>query len=153
MTAELAAKRSLKESSLLISNGNSHAPPASGSAFSTPSMQAENHSHSKISNEGDVFDQGILSEMHAQALLKEFKFMARNFPYVLVPDLEISHFRKRRPLLLLAILTTSSWRNRPLQIDLEREYLKELGEQMIIKGEQSLDMLQSLLIHLAWFVF
>jgi hypothetical protein len=118
----------------------------------TPSSNADTHSPSTFSSEGDVFDQRILTTGYGETLLQEFKVMAQNFPYVLAPDLPVSGLRRERPLLLLSVLVASSWRNRPLQVTLERQYLKEIAEHMIIKGEHSMDMLQSLLIHLAWLV-
>jgi hypothetical protein len=100
----------------------------------------------------DVFDQGIVTAEYAQSLLEEFMVMSRTLRYVLCPEQSISDFRRERPMLLLSIMTTSSWRDRPLQIILEKEYLNSLGVRMVVKGEDSLDMLQSLLVHLAWSV-
>lgn len=53
-------------------------------------------------------------------------------------------------MLLLALLAAASYANRPLQQQLEKAYLRVLGLRMVVEGEQSLDMLQSLLVHLAW---
>lgn len=153
VTAELTAKRSLESPSLPVPSGNSVVLPAAESYFRATASDAGIHSPATFSSDCDVFDLGILTEGYAETLLDEFKVMAQHFPYVLVPDLpSISHFRRERPLLLLSVLATSSWRNRPLQVALERHYLKDLAQRMIMKGQQSLDMLQSLLVQLAWFV-
>jgi hypothetical protein len=93
-----------------------------------------------------------VSELFAETLMKEFEVMAKQFPYVIVPDVSISQLRRQQPLLLLSVLATSAWRNRPLQISLERHYLKDICERMVLKEDYSLDLLQSLLVHLAWFV-
>lgn len=52
-------------------------------------------------------------------------------------------------MLLLSILMVASWRNRTLQMLLEQEYLQRLGVLMVAHDEQNLELLQSLLVHLA----
>lgn len=53
-------------------------------------------------------------------------------------------------MLLLSILMAASWRDRTLQAKLEREYYTRLGHLMVAEGGQTLELLQSLLIHLGW---
>lgn len=106
------------------------------------------------SNEGpylDVIDQGILDLKTAHALLQEFRAMNQNFPYIAIhPNLSTGMLRRDNPMLLLAICAAASWRDRGLQIKLERSYLEELAGRMVVDGEQTLDMLQGLLVHLSW---
>jgi hypothetical protein len=77
--------------------------------------------------------------------------MARHFPYVVIPEsVSASDLAHNNPMLLHAVLVTSSWRDRNLQRTLEEAYTKDLCTKMIIEGEKSLDMLQSLLVYLTW---
>ncbi|KFZ11663.1 hypothetical protein V501_04630 [Pseudogymnoascus sp. VKM F-4519 (FW-2642)] len=106
------------------------------------------------SNEGpylDVIDQGILDLKTAHSLLQEFRAMNQNFPYIAIhPNLSTGMLRHDNPMLLLAICTAASWKDRELQTKLERAYLEELAGRMVVDGEQTLDMLQGLLVHLSW---
>lgn len=105
-------------------------------------------------NEGpylDVIDQGILDLKTAHSLLQEFRAMNQNFPYIAIhPNLSTGMLRHDNPMLLLAICTAASWKDRELQTKLERAYLEELASRMVVDGEQTLDMLQGLLVHLSW---
>jgi hypothetical protein len=99
----------------------------------------------------DVIDRGILDLKNAHDLVQEFKTMNHNFPYVAISaSLSTGTLRHDSPMLLLAICATAAWKDRELQIKLERAYLKELAARMVVNGEQTLDMLQGLLVHLSW---
>ncbi|KFY93988.1 hypothetical protein V498_04133 [Pseudogymnoascus sp. VKM F-4517 (FW-2822)] len=108
----------------------------------------------RYSNEGrylDVIDQGILDLKTAHALLLEFKAMNQNFPYIAIhPNLSTGMLRHDSPMLFIALCTAAAWKDRGLQIKLERAYLEELAGRMVVEGEQTLDMLQGLLVHLSW---
>lgn len=99
----------------------------------------------------DAIDQGLISLPHATALLSSFRIMCHSFPYVIIPPTAtVSSLRISNPMLLLALLAAAAWQGRNLQLRLEKAYLRVLGLRMVVEGEQSLDMLQSLLVHLAW---
>ena len=99
----------------------------------------------------DVIDQGILDLKTAHVLVQEFKAMIHNFPYVAISaSLSTETLRQDSPMLLLAICAAAAWKDRELQIKLERAYLEELASRMVVDGEQTLDMLQGLLVHLSW---
>lgn len=101
----------------------------------------------------DVIDQGILDLRYALVLLNEFIAMSQNFPYVIIPQSASVHtLRRDSPMLLLAICASAAWRDRELQSTLEKAYLNVLAARMVVDAEQSLDMLQSLLVHLSWYV-
>ncbi|KFY08487.1 hypothetical protein V492_06182 [Pseudogymnoascus sp. VKM F-4246] len=105
-------------------------------------------------NEGaylDVIDQGILDLKAAHDLLQEFKAIDHNFPYIVIrPGVSTGTLRQDNPMLFLAICTAAAWKDRGLQIKLERAYLERLAGRMVVDGEQNLDMLQGLLVHLSW---
>jgi hypothetical protein len=101
----------------------------------------------------DVIDRGLLTIPQATTLLGIMRTMltASTFPYVIIdPTTTIHDLRRTKPMVLLSIFTAASWRDRDLQTVLEKAYLRELAERMMVRGEQTLDILQSLLIHLAW---
>ncbi|KFX96405.1 hypothetical protein O988_05343 [Pseudogymnoascus sp. VKM F-3808] len=99
----------------------------------------------------DVIDHGILDLKTAHGLLQEFQSMNHNFPYIAInPNISTGMLRRDSPMLLLAIYTAAAWKDRGLQIKLERAYLEELARRMVVDGEQTLDMLQGLLVHLSW---
>lgn len=77
--------------------------------------------------------------------------MNQNFPYIAIhPNLSTGMLRHDSPMLFLALCTAAAWKDRGLQIKLERAYLEELAGRMVVEGEQTLDMLQGLLVHLSW---
>jgi hypothetical protein len=100
---------------------------------------------------GDVIDRGLLSTSYAKALIQEFRDVAATFPYVIIPQGDVlDSLRSGSPMLLLSILMAASWRDRTLQATLEHEYSGRLGIQMVGDGEQTLELLQSILVYLGW---
>lgn len=53
-------------------------------------------------------------------------------------------------MLLLAILVTTSWKDRTLQEVLNQVFLKRLSSELIVRGKRDLDLLQGLLVYLNW---
>lgn len=112
------------------------------------------HSRSRDLNHRDfrdAIDQGLVDVRYAGMLVNEFRIMCHSFPYVIIPpEKTVQTLRRESPMLLLAILAAAAWRDRTLQLQLEKCYLRVLGLRMVVEGEQSIDMLQSLLVHLSW---
>ncbi|CAI7619375.1 unnamed protein product [Penicillium glandicola] len=100
----------------------------------------------------DVVDRGCLSVETAQTYLEAFRVvMTPHFPFVVIPpDVSVHHLRQDRPFLFLAIIATASYENMPLQRSLGAEVKKAVSSRMILNGEVSFDLLQGLLIFLAW---
>ncbi|CAG8948861.1 hypothetical protein HYFRA_00001984 [Hymenoscyphus fraxineus] len=101
----------------------------------------------------DCISKGMISFESAEDSLKYFKTKSHTFPFVLYPDesMGLDWMRRERPFLLLAILTSAQGRNRRVQEVLEGELKAELGRRVIMVGEKSLDLLQGLLVYLAWY--
>jgi hypothetical protein len=100
----------------------------------------------------DVIDREIIDYHYAQTLLSSYAGRVAYFPFVDVPlGAALDCFRLERPFLLLTILTTSSGEQKAVQDDLEYHLRQELGRRSIVQGEQSLDILQGLLVYLAWY--
>jgi hypothetical protein len=56
-----------------------------------------------------------------------------------------------RPFLLLAALAVASSNHCHLQDALIKKFKESLSERVLINGEQDLDLLQGLLVHIAWY--
>lgn len=108
----------------------------------------------RISHEEDVnkgFANRLIGNVESEILLNEFRSMSDFFPFAALPlSATVQQMSLEKPMLLLAILVTASCKNRPLQIALEREFRQELANRMIIQAQKSLDLLQSILVYLAW---
>lgn len=100
----------------------------------------------------DVVDRGYLSVKTAQTYLVVFQtVMTPHFPFVIIPpDASVQHLRQDRPFLFLTILAAASFENMPLQRSLGAEVKKAVSARMILNGEVSFDLLQGLLVFLAW---
>ena len=103
----------------------------------------------------DVIDAGLLSLGTANLLLNIYKTsMVYHFPFVVVAPLTtVEDLRTEKPFLLLAILTASSFDDMPLQRALGKELKHVVSSRMILGGQVSFDLLQGLLVHLAWYVW
>ncbi len=92
---------------------------------------------------------------HEEAfLLLEFRTqMAPQYPFVVIPPEATSEsLRKERPMLWKAILTAASCHNASRQEAMGWEFIEEFSKRLLLKAEKSLDLLQAILIHLAWSV-
>lgn len=102
----------------------------------------------------DVISTNQISLDEAELLLQTYRAqLADNFPYVVITEeMTLPKLRRHSPMLLLAILVTASWRDRPRQEVLNREYLRLLSDELIVQGSRDLDLLQGLMVFLNWYV-
>jgi hypothetical protein len=85
-------------------------------------------------------------------LLDNFRRMSAYFPFVRLPeDITAESMVNDRPFLLLAAVTNGSSRYRHLQGALIEKFKEALSQSLILAGEKDLDLLQGLLLHLAWY--
>jgi hypothetical protein len=120
-------------------------------AQSLASMTPMSSLWQKFDESQDVIGKGIISYEKAETLLRGYGTHAPNFPFVVLsPTVSLDFLRHEKPFLLLSILTMESTSNLPLQDVLEAELRETLGRKVIFNGEKSLDLLQGLLIYLAW---
>ncbi|KAL3423701.1 hypothetical protein PVAG01_05448 [Phlyctema vagabunda] len=100
----------------------------------------------------DVIGSGRLSVETAGRLLDTFRtIMTIHFPFVVVdPSTSVEELRAKRPFLLLAILAAASFDQIDLQNALQDEVKQAICTRVILKGEVSLDLLQGLLVNIAW---
>lgn len=99
----------------------------------------------------DVIARGIVSTRQAEEALREFASRASAFPFILLPPhTSLETLRHERPVLLLAVLTSTGENNLPVHHVLEKELRETISNRIIMHGEKNIDLLQGILLHLAW---
>ena len=84
-------------------------------------------------------------------LLDRFRGMSSYFPFVRLSDAwTAASMAEDRPFLLLAAVVAASSKYCHLQDALIRKFKETLSQRVIMAGENDLDLLQGLLVHLAW---
>jgi hypothetical protein len=108
--------------------------------------------HSIPDKPRDVIDRGIVKFDDAVTLLESFREnLMPCFPFVFIaPEVTLAQLRVEKPLLLLAILKVSSYKNAAAQQRLEETYQTAVADQMIFAHNPSMDVLLGLLVALAW---
>jgi hypothetical protein len=103
----------------------------------------------------DIIDRGILSLEIAEKYLELFKsILTPHFPFVVIsPQVSAVHLRQDKPFLFLAIMSSASYDNMPLQRSLGAEVKRAVASRIILNGEVSFDLLQGLLVFLAWYAY
>ncbi|CBX90683.1 hypothetical protein LEMA_P057170.1 [Plenodomus lingam JN3] len=87
---------------------------------------------------------------HMQMLLEIYRVMVDSFPFVPLPkDFSCQDLIRQRPMLMFAVLTVSSYDSVRLQMTLSRE-LRKVFMVKVMSGSKSLDLLQGLLVFIAW---
>ena len=94
-------------------------------------------------------------KQEAESLLLEFKTnLAEQFPFVVLPlDSMSQSLHQERPLLWKAIMVASSHENSHCQMTLGADLVEDLIMRLLFRAEKSLDLLQSLLVLVAWYIF
>jgi hypothetical protein len=111
-------------------------------------------------NGSDEVDQDIESnishQLHttaAEKYLAMFRERWDYFPFVYIPDeLDLTSSLRSHPYLVLGILCVMSSDQPEIQRSLDTEFRRAINEKVIVNSENSLDILQGLLVYLAWYV-
>lgn len=91
-----------------------------------------------------------ISVIHMQLLLDSYRTMTDFFPFVTLPkEMFCRDLIHQRPILMFAVLTAGSYDSPLLQLTLSREFRKVVMVK-IMNGEKSLELLQGLLVFIAW---
>lgn len=98
----------------------------------------------------DIIYNGLISAVEADLFLQAFRLEHREIPFVILPPIPLRSFHCERPFLLLAILTTATYRCYKLHDTLALELRKAIASRLIIDGVKTLDLLQCLLVYLSW---
>ena len=90
----------------------------------------------------------------AEELVNLFReSMNQYFPFVVIPKgVTAESLSEQRPFLFLAVVTSASSMYKPLQRALDSRFRSILSQDAVFHGKKSLDLLQGLLVYLAWFV-
>ena len=125
---------------------------ATPSTSSSP-QQTSNGSTPGDAENSDVIDRGLVTLETAQEMLDRFRFKAIHyFPYVILPpDASLGSIRCRTPFLFLCIITAMMIDDCTLQRRLGEEVRLEIHRKILLHNEKSLELLQGLLVHLAWY--
>jgi hypothetical protein len=84
-------------------------------------------------------------------LLQRYRTMQHHFPFVVIPQTwDVQHMLVSRPMLLLAVVSSSACQHSQLQQILVQDLKDTLNRRVTVGGENSLELLQAVLIHLAW---
>ena len=105
-------------------------------------------------NYQDVVDRGFLTMDQATEIFNCYlREMVPMYPAVVFPsNTTAAEIRKTRPTVFLAILAVASGKMGPsLHETLNREIIKQLAERVLVKGEKSLGLIQSLILCTAWY--
>jgi hypothetical protein len=79
--------------------------------------------------------------------------MASQFPFVIVPDrVSAIELAQTKPFLYKAVLMVASYHDKTGQRKMTKDIFEYLSSHMIIANEKSLDLLQGLLVLMAWSV-
>ncbi|KAH3983121.1 hypothetical protein HBI56_147650 [Parastagonospora nodorum] len=122
--------------------------PASGTENSLPFWDSISETLACLGRLDPVIR--TISLGHMQMMLDTYQRMVDFFPFVTLPkDCSCQELVLHRPVLMLAVLTAASYESSSLQLTLSREFRK-VAMVKILNGEKSLDLLQGLLIFIAW---
>lgn len=97
---------------------------------------------------------GLLDTHHSQHLLRIFRSrMTSRFPFVVIPDsVTALDLHRERPCIYLAIMAISAFEDFILQRKLSNLFNRVIADKMVRGKTLSIDVLQGLLLQLAWLV-
>lgn len=99
----------------------------------------------------DMISKGVVEFNQAEMCVQYFRARSDAFPFVIVPkEWSLYYLRSQRPLLLLSILCMATRSNKKIQHLVETELRESLSKKIIVGGEKSTDIVQSILVYLAW---
>lgn len=98
---------------------------------------------------------GTEDNIFPDALLYIFRHnMAPQFPFVIVPDrVSAAELAQTKPFLYKTLLMVASYHDKTGQLRMTKEIFQYLSTHMIIENERSFDILQGLLVLMAWSVY
>lgn len=132
------------------------APPSVNLDRGTTSVHTVNSSYLSPTLACGATDRSFLFEpddQEADIILLEFKKnMTEQFPFVVIPSDSTSRsLQHDRPLLWKAIMVTASHGDPHRQLALGSKLMEDFTTRLLFRTEKSLDLLQGLLIFIAWY--
>lgn len=129
-----------------------HDIQASSDAYSlsTPNRSVSDRGHVRTAH-NNWADKLNLVPSELDQLLLRFRVIQHFFPFVIIPETwTASWMLAERPFLLLTVITAVSKSKPSLHAALGEEIKMTLARRIMIADENNLDLLQGLLVHLAW---
>lgn len=92
---------------------------------------------------------------NSDALLSIFRDrIAAQMPFVVIPShMTAEELHREKPMVYMAVMLASSYRDVDIQIKVGNLLLKYLAMKVVLEGKKSFDILQGLLIFISWYVF
>lgn len=92
------------------------------------------------------------ADQEANHLIEVFKFqMSPQFPFVVIPlHLRAHELRHEMPFLYRAVMVVASCKRVARQAVLRKEMMREICERVFMESEKSLELLEGLLVFVAW---
>jgi hypothetical protein len=117
----------------------------------SPSAHRSNTTHSPS---GSLYLEQEHTTDAMDALLDVFRNeVTPHFPFIVIPCVTTAHqLSLSEPFLLKTIIYSASRRKTPSQPQLNTEILSYISEHLVMRGEKSLELLQGILIYIAWYV-
>ncbi|KIX02452.1 uncharacterized protein Z518_08393 [Rhinocladiella mackenziei CBS 650.93] len=108
-----------------------------------------------LREEADEFFHTPLAPVMEEKLFSHFRTeMSQYFPFVVVPpDATAVAFKEGKPFLFRCCVTAACHPDPHVQRQLVEELLRYLGDRMLLNSERSLDLLQGVLVLIAWYQF
>ena len=102
----------------------------------------------------DHVEQILKDENEELIILNAFRDdMSQHFPFVVIPpDMTPNDVKNTKPFLFMVIMTVGCRHDIERQSVLAQRVREVVGRRMLVGGEQSLDILQGLLVYQGWFV-
>lgn len=112
---------------------------------------------SSISSQ-EIFDpvgSGLLEDSEAAELLNDYRCNhLKSFPFIIVDtNMTADTLRHQQPFLFLSIMAAMAYKTPEKQIILGQEFLNQIGYRVVNCAHKSLEILQGLLIHTAFYHF
>lgn len=101
----------------------------------------------------DVVDRGIISMSLAGELFARYtERMMEHLPgVVFAPESTVSEVRKTKPILFLSIMAAAASEMPVLQRQLNKELMQIIAEKVVVVGEKSLELVQTIQVATIWY--
>ncbi|KAF5652036.1 cercosporin resistance protein [Fusarium sp. NRRL 25303] len=103
----------------------------------------------------DVVDRGFIRLIEAQSLLDNYRNKAiEHFPFVPISsETTVASLRATKPFLFMCIVATMKFDNCSIQHQIGEEIRNQAHQRVLMQSESTLEILQGLLIYLAWYQY
>ena len=116
--------------------------------------RARNEPGECLFSDTDAVTAGLLTMEKANNLLDTSRTLSTaRFPFVCIPHKQTAEeLKQQKPFLFRAILAAASYEDMPLQRTLGKKVKQAISTRMILNGEIFFDILQGLVVYIAWWV-